>query len=73
MSEQTSHCERAVMSAREVAQHLGISVSTVVRGVRAGTFPPPRKLSVRRCAWLPSDVAGWLESRPTARGGDAAR
>lgn len=45
----------------EVRLRTNASTSTINRWVRAGTFPAPHYLGVRRC-WLESEVTAWLES-----------
>ncbi len=40
--------------------------TTLWRKVRAGEFPPPRALSEHRKAWLQSEVADWISTRPVA-------
>jgi len=34
--------------------------------VRAGEFPPPRKISSRRVGWLLREVEEWAEARPVS-------
>jgi len=40
--------------------------TTLWRKVRAGDFPPPRKISQNRKAWLESEVSDWISARPVA-------
>lgn len=56
----------SVMTWGEVLALTGLSRNTVLASVRAGRFPPPRRLSVSRVAFLRSEVVSWLESRPVA-------
>ena len=57
----------------QVLERTGLNRMGVYRGIRAGTFPRPRRLSARRVAWLDSDVTEWIRTRPEAKGdGEAA-
>lgn len=44
-----------------LSKKLDISKSTILRGVRNGTFPKPLKLSEKVTAWQGSDIEVWLE------------
>lgn len=50
----------------EVLKTTGLSRTTVWRMVKAGTFPPPVKLSNRAIGWLRSDIEEWVRNRPVA-------
>ena len=56
-----------VLSIREVCQLVGLSRSTIVRGIDAGTFPAPRRLSARRVGWPEAVIVEWLNAAPDAR------
>lgn len=56
----------SVMKWGEVLALTGLSRNTVLASVRAGGFPPPRRLSASRVAFLRGEVMSWLESRPVA-------
>ena len=43
---------RHFLSIKEVSKLIGISVSTINRGVEKGTLPPKYKLSVQRVGFL---------------------
>ena len=43
---------RHFLSIKEVSNLIGISVSTINRGVEKGTFPPKHKLSAQRIGFL---------------------
>ena len=43
---------RHFLSIKEVSNLIGISVSTINRGVKEGTFPPKHKLSAQRVCFL---------------------
>lgn len=47
-----------------VAEAVSLSIGTVQKLVREGTFPEPRMLSGRRVAWLVREVEAWAEARP---------
>jgi len=48
---------------RSVTQVTSCSRTTIYRGVRAGTFPAPIRITERRVAWRESDVQAWIQSR----------
>lgn len=50
----------------KVAALLSLSPATVQALVRAGEFPPPRKISTRRVGWLLREVEEWAEARPVS-------
>ena len=45
-----------LIPADEVLRVLGISRTTLYRGVRAGTLPSPVKISTRRVGWRSGDI-----------------
>jgi len=53
---------------RQVIQATGLSRMTLYRLELAGEFPKRRRLAANSVAWLESDVAQWIESRPVALG-----
>jgi predicted DNA-binding transcriptional regulator AlpA len=46
-----------MLTARECAEQLHISVSTFYRAVKAKKYREGRKVSVRAVRWYPSDIA----------------
>ena len=52
---------RHFLSIKEVSNLIGISVSTINRGVEKGTFPPKHKLSIQRIGLLKYQVDKWIE------------
>ena len=57
-----------LLTAREVARLLHISVKTLYRLVRAGIEPPPLRLTHKTSRWRPEDIARFLRKQ---RGGPA--
>ncbi|MDE2802026.1 MAG: AlpA family phage regulatory protein [Chloroflexota bacterium] len=49
------------MRVREVEKTLGISRSTIWRLVKAGTFPPPLRITSKAIAWRKSDIEAWQQ------------
>lgn len=47
----------------------GLSRTSIHRLVKAGNFPPPRRLGVRAVGWLSSDLERWQAERPSASAG----
>ena len=54
---------RHVLSIKEVSNLIGISVSTINRGVEKGTFPPKHKLSAQRIGFLKYQVDQWKDGK----------
>ncbi len=52
---------RHFLSIKEVSNLIGISVSTINRGVKEGTFPPKHKLSAQRIGFLKYQIDQWIE------------
>lgn len=50
---------RHFLSIKEVSNLIGISVSTINRGVEKGTFPPKHKLSAQRIGFLKYQIDQW--------------
>jgi prophage regulatory protein len=55
------------LSLREVREMIGVSAATLWRWQREGRFPRRRLISRGRVAWLASEVAEWMRTRPLAR------
>ena len=54
---------RHFLSIKEVSNLIGISVSTINRGVEKRTFPPKHKLSVQRIGFLKYQVDQWIDGK----------
>ncbi|MES2001573.1 MAG: AlpA family phage regulatory protein [Pseudomonadota bacterium] len=52
-----------MLNAREAAQIVGISCSSVHRLTREGRFPSPVRLLPQRIAWKRDEVEAWLQER----------
>lgn len=51
------------ISQKEITQKLGISLVTLWRLRRAGSFPEPVQISARRLGWRQDDIEKYLNSR----------
>jgi prophage regulatory protein len=51
------------LRAKEVAQMLGIGISTVWYYVKIGNLPEPIRLGKRVTVWKLSDLNEWMEER----------
>jgi prophage regulatory protein len=49
-----------ILRPREVARITGLSRTTIWRGVNAGTFPRPVRITSSTIGWCQTDVADWL-------------
>jgi excisionase family DNA binding protein len=61
-----------LLTARQVADLLGVSVASVLRRWRAGELPGFR-LSTNCLRFRESEIAGWLEARRGPAGGSTIR
>lgn len=50
-----------------VKRRTGLSRSAIYRGIAAGSFPAPIKLSERSSAWSTAEVSEWIAARIAAR------
>ena len=50
------------MNARQVAEKLGLSRSTIHRMVSEGRFPKPLQVSHRAVRWKESEVSEWMDT-----------
>ena len=57
-----------ILRPREVAQVTGLARTTIWRGVKAGTFPKPVRLTPSTIGWCQTDLAHWLAERRAAAG-----
>ena len=55
--------ERHFLSIKEVSNIIGISVSTINRGVEKGTFPSKHKLSAQRIGFLKYQIDQWIDGK----------
>lgn len=55
-----------VLSRRDVAATVGISVTTLWRLVKAGRFPAPFRVSPGRVGWDAATVARWIQARASS-------
>ena len=51
----------------QVLERTGLSRSSLYEKIAAREFPAPVKIGARAVAWVSSEVAAWIESRPSAR------
>jgi len=61
----TPSAER-VVSRRELAAMLNVSLVTLWRAVQRGDLPAPQQITRGRRGWRLSVINAWLESRPSA-------
>jgi predicted DNA-binding transcriptional regulator AlpA len=59
-------CLDRLISRSELINIVGVSYVTVWNWMRAGTFPRGRDIG-GRTAWVESEVAAWIASRPIRR------
>lgn len=50
-----------------VEDRTALKKSSVYAGVKAGTFPPPVRLSARAVAWREEEIDRWVSERTTAK------
>ena len=54
---------RPFLTIQEVSKLIGISVSTINRLVKKGHFPPKRKLSPKRIAFMKYEIIQWINGK----------
>jgi prophage regulatory protein len=57
-----------ILRPREVIKITGLCRTTIWRGVRAGTFPRPVRLTSGTIGWCQADVAEWQAKLRAAAG-----
>ena len=50
-----------LLRVKDVERELGISRTTIWRLVKAGTFPPPLRITPKAIAWRRLDIEAWQE------------
>ena len=53
---------------RQVEEITGMRRSSIYRLMQTGDFPPPVRVGPAAVRWRESDITGWMESLPIARG-----
>lgn len=56
-----------LLSTRQAAGRLSVSVSTLKRLAAQGTFPAKVKISAGRIGYVEAEIDRWIEGRATAR------
>jgi prophage regulatory protein len=65
----TNEAPQRLLRLPDVIRVTGLARSSIYDGIRASSFPKPVPLCGRNVAWVESEVADWVTSRITARGG----
>lgn len=55
-----------VLRREEVLRRVPVSIDTITRMVKAGSFPAPIQLGPQAVGWLEHEVSQWILSRPPA-------
>lgn len=50
------------ITVKEVSQITGLSVATIYRRIKQGTFPLPRNTGGQAVRWFLKDIEEWMES-----------
>lgn len=59
----TSASQREIIRPKELAEMLGVSISTIYKMYNDGQLPPKVKISSQAVGWLRSDIEEWLLPR----------
>lgn len=51
-----------MLKIREVIAQTSLHRATICRLMKAGAFPPSRKLSPQRVAWCEADIEAWKQA-----------
>ena len=57
---------KLVWSLPDVIEATNLSRANIYNMLSAGEFPPARRISAGRIAWLPQEISSWIESRPVS-------
>lgn len=49
----------------DVVRETSLHRATIYRAIKAGTFPPSRRLGAQRVAWFEADIEAWKQSLGT--------
>lgn len=49
----------------DVVRETSLHRATIYRAIKAGTFPPSRRLGPQRVAWFEADIEAWKQSLAT--------
>jgi prophage regulatory protein len=60
----TTDDNERLLSRAQVCALVGLSYGTVWDLIRRGAFPPARRISRNRVAWLQSEILEWARTRP---------
>ena len=61
------HVKPRIIRAPELKKRVGLSLVTVWRMEKAGTFPKRLRLGGNSSGWLEHEVDAWIEERAAAR------
>lgn len=50
---------------KELVKQVGLSIATIYRRIKAGTFPAPIAIGSGSVRWKQSDISAWMQSLPT--------
>lgn len=56
-----------VIRPRETAQRVNLSLATLYRRAKDGTFPRPIRLGGNSSGWIENEVDGWIAARVAER------
>jgi len=56
----------ALVVEKDVCKWLGLSRQSIARLIRAGEFPAPLRIGLKRKAWSRPELSAWLEGRRSA-------
>ena len=56
--------EECFLSRKQLCAMVGLSYPSIWELIRRGAFPPARRISRARVAWLRSEIIAWMKSRP---------
>lgn len=70
---QSAHPESILLTLEEVLAVVRVSRATWLRGVRAGIYPQPVRVSARKVFWRATDVERMLQNMQSAKKPPARR
>lgn len=58
-------CPGRLLKIADVVRETSLHRATIYRAIKAGTFPPSRRLGAQRVAWFEADIEAWKQSLGT--------
>jgi len=58
--------DQCLLKLHEVRKRTSLGTSTIYRHIKAGKFPPPRRIGDTMARWNSQDIEQWIEQQRAA-------